>query len=70
MDTTVIGNVCHDPVLHQSRRGGRPTARFTVAVNPRRRVEGRFVSLPPLFHEVVCFGPLAEVKVLHYWPCR
>lgn len=60
MDNVVVGNLCHDPILHQSRRGDLPVAKFTVAVNPRRRVGQDFVARPPVFHRVVCFGQLAE----------
>lgn len=60
MDNVVVGNLCGDPILRQPRRGGRPTARFTVAVNNWRRVGEEFVERPPVFHRVVCFGRLAE----------
>ncbi|HEY0805698.1 MAG TPA: single-stranded DNA-binding protein [Pseudonocardiaceae bacterium] len=60
MDTVVIGNLCQDPILRQTRREGRPLARFTVAVNSRRRVGPDLVERPPVFHRVVCFGQLAE----------
>jgi single stranded DNA-binding protein len=60
MDNVVVGRLCQDPILRQARRGGRPTARFTVAVNIWRRVEQDFVERPPVFHRVVCFGQLAE----------
>ena len=60
MDNVIVGNLCQDPILRQSTRGSRPFARFTVAVNPRRRVGQDVVERPPVFHRVVCFGPLAE----------
>lgn len=60
MDNVVVGNLCQDPVLRQLRRGGRPLARFTVAVHGWRRVGDAFVEKPPVFHRVVCFGALAE----------
>lgn len=59
-DNVVVGHLCQDPVLRQPKRGGRPVARFTVAVNIWRRVGEEFVDRPPVFHRVVCFGPLAE----------
>lgn len=60
MDNVVVGNLCKDPILWQPRRGGQPVARLTVAVNMRRRVGDTYVERPPVFHRVVCFGPLAE----------
>jgi single-strand DNA-binding protein len=60
MDNMVVGNLCQDPILRQPRRGGRPLARFTVAVNGWRRVGDTFVEKPPVFHRVLCYGALAE----------
>jgi single-strand DNA-binding protein len=60
MDNVVVGNLCKDPILWQPRRGGQPVARLTVAVNIRRRIGDDYVDRPPVFHQVVCFGPLAE----------
>ena len=60
MDNVLVGNVCADPVLRQPTRGSRPVARFTIAVNTRRRVGDEYVERPPVFHRVVCFGTLAE----------
>lgn len=60
MDNVVVGNLCQDPILRQPRRGGRPLARFTVAVHGWRRVGDSFVEKPPVFHRVLCFGALAE----------
>lgn len=60
MDNVVVGNLCQDPVLRQPRRTGQPVARFTVAVNRWRKADGAYVTLPPVFHRVVCFGSLAE----------
>jgi single-strand DNA-binding protein len=60
MDNVVVGHLCQDPILRQPRRGSRPVARFTVAVNVWRRVGETFVERPPVFHRVVCFGPMAE----------
>lgn len=60
MDNVVIGHLCGDPVLWQAERGGQPRARFTVAVNKYRKVDGDYVQRAPVFHKVVCFGWLAE----------
>jgi single stranded DNA-binding protein len=60
MDNVVVGHLCQDPVLRQTRREGKPVASFTVAVNPRRRVGEAFIERPPVFHRVVCFGVMAE----------
>lgn len=60
MDTTLAGNLCKDPTLHQALRTGRPVARFTIASNPRRWDGSTWVERPPVFHDVVCFGELAE----------
>lgn len=60
MDNIVVGNLCGDPVFRQTKRGGRPMARFVVAVNRRRRSNDEFVDFPPVFHRIVCFGGLAE----------
>jgi single-strand DNA-binding protein len=60
MDNVVVGHLCQDPILRQPRRGARPVARFTVAVNSWRRVGEAFIERPPVFHRVVCFGPMAE----------
>jgi single-strand DNA-binding protein len=60
MDNVVVGRLCQDPILRQPRRGSRPVARFTVAVNVWRRSGDTFVERAPVFHRVVCFGPMAE----------
>lgn len=60
MDNVVIGNLCQDPVLRQPQRGAQPLARFTLAVNRWRKVDGDYVQRAPVFHRVVCFGSLAE----------
>lgn len=60
MDTMVTGNLCKDPTLHQALRTGRPVARFKIATNPRRWDGSGWVERPPVFHDVVCFGELAE----------
>ena len=60
MDNVVVGHLCHDPVLRQPRRTGRPVARFTVAVDVWRRSGDTYVSQNSVFHRVVCFGSTAE----------
>lgn len=60
MDTIVMGNLCKDPILHQALRTGRPVAKFTVASHPRRWDGAAWVERPPVFHDVVCYGELAE----------
>lgn len=60
MDNVVVGNLCKDPILWQPQRGGRPVARLTIAVNARRKIGDEYVDRPPVFHRLVCFGPLAE----------
>jgi len=60
MDNVVLGNLCQDPMLWTTTKSGRAVARFTVAVNRRRRVGEEVVERPAVFHRVVCFGALAE----------
>lgn len=60
MDNVVVGNLCQDPILRQPFRGSQPYAKFSVAVNTRRKVGDEYVDRPPVFHRVVCFGQLAE----------
>jgi single-strand DNA-binding protein len=60
MDNVVLGRLCQDPVLRQPRRAGQPVATFTVAVNQWRKVDREVVQRTPVFHRVVCYGPLAE----------
>jgi single stranded DNA-binding protein len=60
MDNVVLGHLCKEPILHQPRRTGSPVARLRVAVNPRRWDGTGYVDRPPVFHDVVCFGRLAE----------
>jgi single-strand DNA-binding protein len=61
-ELTIVGNVTADPVLRISESSGRGVLRFDVAVNRRRfnRETSQYVDLPPVFHRVVAFGPLAE----------
>jgi single-strand DNA-binding protein len=60
-NNTVIGNICADPTLRMTRKSSRAMARFTIAVNHRRKVgEDEFVDRPAVFHRIICFGTLAE----------
>lgn len=59
-NNTVIGNICADPTLRTTRRNV-AMARFTLAVNQRRKIgENEFVDRPAVFHRIMCFGHLAE----------
>ncbi len=60
-ERTIIGNVTADPVLRMSANG-RGVVRFDVAINRRRfnRETNQYDDLPPVFHRVVAFGPVAE----------
>jgi single-strand DNA-binding protein len=57
---TVIGNLTDDPELRFSE-SGRAIARFSVAVNRRKKgPDGEWVDQDPSFHNVTAFGQLAE----------
>jgi single-strand DNA-binding protein len=60
-EITIIENVTADPILRKSANG-RGVVRFDVAVNRRRfnRETNQYDDLPPVFHRVVAFGPVAE----------
>src|SRR4051794_3520754 len=60
-ELTIVGNVTADPILRKSGNG-RGVVRFDVAVNRRRfhRETNQYDDLPPVFHRVVAFGPVAE----------
>jgi single-strand DNA-binding protein len=60
-ELTIVGNVTAEPTLRMSE-AGRGVLRFDVAVNRRRfnRDTNQYEDLPPVFHRVVAFGPLAE----------
>jgi single-strand DNA-binding protein len=60
-EITIVGNVTADPVLRKSANG-RGVVRFDVAINRRRfsRETNQYDDLPPVFHRVVAFGPVAE----------
>jgi single-strand DNA-binding protein len=60
-ELTIVGNVTADPILRKSGNG-RGIIRFDLAVNRRRfnRETNQYEDLPPVFHRVVAFGPVAE----------
>jgi single-strand DNA-binding protein len=60
-ELTIVGNVTADPILRRSGNG-RGVIRFDLAVNRRRfhRETNQHEDLPPVFHRVVAFGPVAE----------
>ena len=61
-ELTIVGNVTAEPVLRTSEQSGRGVLRFDVAVNRRRfnRESNQYDDLPPVYHRVVAFGPLAD----------
>jgi single-strand DNA-binding protein len=61
-DVTIVGNLTADPVYRVTERNARGVVRFDVAVNRRRfdRDSNQYVDLPPVYHRVVAFGPLAD----------
>jgi single-strand DNA-binding protein len=61
-EITIVGNLTDDPTYHRSERSNRGVVRFDIAVNRRRynRDSGQYDDLPPVFHRVVAFGPLAD----------
>jgi single-strand DNA-binding protein len=61
-EVSIVGNVTAEPILRMSDTTGRGVLRFDVAVNRRRfnRETNQYEDLPPVFHRVVAFGPLAE----------
>jgi len=60
-EITIVGNVTADPILRMSGNG-RGVVRFDIAVNRRRfhRDINQYDDLPPVFHRVVAFGPVAQ----------
>jgi single-strand DNA-binding protein len=60
-ETTIVGNVTADPILRMSANG-RGVIRFDVAINRQRfnRDTNQYDDLPPVFHRVVAFGPVAQ----------
>jgi single-strand DNA-binding protein len=61
-DVTIVGNLTADPVYRVSERNQRGVVRFDVAVNRQRfdRDSNQYIDLPPVYHRVVAFGPLAD----------
>jgi single-strand DNA-binding protein len=61
-EVTIVGNLTADPVYRVSERNARGVVHFDVAVNRRRfnRESNQYDDLPPVFHRVVAFGPLAD----------
>jgi single-strand DNA-binding protein len=60
-EITIVGNLTADPTLRMSG-SGRGVIRFDVAINRRRfnRETNTYDDLPPVFHRVVAFGPVAQ----------
>jgi single-strand DNA-binding protein len=60
-EITIVGNVTADPILRKSGNG-RGVIRFDLAVNRQRfhRETNQYEDLPPVFHRVVAFGPIAK----------
>ena len=56
----VVGNVTSEPKLYLTKRTGTAMANFGVAVNRRRKVGDVYVDRPAVFHNIICFGRLAE----------
>jgi single-strand DNA-binding protein len=63
-EITIVGNVTADPILRMSA-SGRGVIRFDLAINRRRfnRDTNEYDDLPPVFHRVVAFGPVAQNAV-------
>jgi single-strand DNA-binding protein len=61
-EVTIVGNLTADPVYRVAERSSRGVVHFDVAVNRRRfnRESSQYDDLPPVFHRVVAFGPLAD----------
>jgi single-strand DNA-binding protein len=61
-EITIVGNLTADPVYRVSERNARGVVHFDVAVNRRRfnREHNQYDDLPPVYHRVVAFGPLAD----------
>src|SRR3954467_845781 len=60
-ELTIVGNITADPILRRPGNG-RGVIRFDLAVNRQRfnRETNQYEDLPPVFHRVVAFGPVAE----------
>jgi len=61
-EITIVGNLTADPVYRVAERNARGVVHFDVAVNRRRfnRESNQYDDLPPVYHRVVAFGPLAD----------
>jgi single-strand DNA-binding protein len=61
-EITIVGNLTADPIYRVAERNARGVVHFDVAVNRRRfnRESNQYDDLPPVYHRVVAFGPLAD----------
>ena len=61
-EITIVGNLTANPVYRVAERNARGVVHFDVAVNRRRfkRESNQYDDLPPVYHRVVAFGPLAD----------
>jgi single-strand DNA-binding protein len=61
-EVTIVGNLTADPVYRVAERNARGVVHFDVAVDRRRfnRESNQYDDLPPVFHRVVAFGPMAD----------
>ena len=62
MSTTITaeGNLVSDPELHWTKTG-KAVCTLRLAVTARRKTaEGDYEDTPAVFHDAVCWGPLAE----------
>jgi single-strand DNA-binding protein len=60
-EITLHGNLTAEPVLRRATTGRAATS-FSIAVNTGYydRTRGVYVNQPAVYHQVVCFGDLAE----------
>jgi single-strand DNA-binding protein len=56
---TIVGNVARDPELRFGSNGGNAFAKFSVAVNRRKKKGDDYEELTSFF-DVLCFGEQAE----------
>jgi len=61
-EITIVGNLTANPVYRVAERNARGVVHFDVAVNRQRfnRESNQYDDLPPVYHRVVAFGPLAD----------
>ena len=61
-EVTIVGNLTADPVYRVAERNARGVVHFDVAVNRQRfdRDSNQYIDLPPVYHRIVAFGPLAD----------